>query len=577
MPSRLAPHSLSLTEIRSDAANRTLVVLTLFAVPALILSLSRVFVHGLHPQMFAHVGLFLALAAVTVRRRHLTLSVRAGFITMLLFAAGVVALMMYGVGSGAIMFFVSACIFAGCFFPVRVAVWSMVLACALILTIFTARLAGVIPEIISPLAYARDPLTWISACAALLFCCAGPIFALSAIAQGLEAERKRADDAAQARSQFLARMSHELRAPLTSVIGMTELLQGGSNLSPEQTTMTARILKAARHLLELLNDVLDFSKVEAGRIVLEYVPFRLADLVTETVELHAGAAAEKGIQLVTNTPHSYLDAVIGDRFRLGQVLSNLVSNAIKFTERGTVTIDVTQILRDDGLTFTTFSVSDTGIGISKEQLAKLFQPFVQADSSTSRKYGGSGLGLVISESLVNAMRGEISVASTVGKGSTFTFSVPLTPDAAIHVGAAAPAAAPTRKLGAPIINIARGLRILLADDDAMVHTLLKAVLEDADATVVSARNGQEAVEAAANATFDVILVDMHMPVMDGPEAIKAIRGSTGPSQNAPIIALTGDILTESKQAFIAAGANTVAAKPIVWPQLEAEINKLAVR
>ncbi len=569
--------SLSLAEIQSDACNQTLVAFFAVGTLASFLSIGRAFQTGWEWQMTAHLLQYSAMLFVMLRRHHLSLNIRAGFLSLLLFTIGVTSVVRFGVGSGAVIFFVAGCIFAGCFFSLRATFVVMGLGCLCLITVYTLRANGIIPQSINPRVFANDMSTWLLACLALIVASSGPIFALSAISRGLEAERKRADDAANARSQFLARMSHELRAPMTTVIGMGDLLQS-TQLTPEQTTMTSRLLKAARNLLSLLNDVLDFSKVDAGRIIIETAPFSLAKVIGETTEMYASAAAERSLSLITRLPTTYKDNMLGDSFRLAQVLSNLISNAVKFTEHGTVSVDVTQIPRDDGLIFTTFSISDTGIGITPSALALLFQPFVQADSSTTRKYGGSGLGLVISQSLVQAMGGEITVASTPNKGATFTFTLPLQPvqtkaDDAKPVVTTAVAPTPSSSRSTSLLSIPPHLRILLADDDPMVHTLIKAVLEDAQAQITSVKNGAEAVSAVtANPAFDLILIDMHMPEMDGIAATRHIRSMERAAQT-PIIALTADIISNGKKDVLAAGAIAVVSKPIMWAQLQTEINR----
>lgn len=571
--------SLTLAEIQSGACNKTLVAFTLVGSLALALSLARGITQGWDWVLGVHIGMFICLLGVTLARSHLSLTLRAGFLSGLLFSIGLVSVIRYGVGSGAIVFFVSGCIFAGCFFSLRVTFRVIGLGCVCILWVFTARKFGWIPENYNPRVYMQDTYTWLLACVALVVSASGPIFALTAVSHALDAERQRADDAANARSQFMARMSHELRAPMTTVIGMAELLEG-TRLTQDQSTMTSRLLRAARGLLGLLNDVLDFSKIDAGRIEIECVPFRISALIAETREMFSAAAAARGLQIVTRLPSTYSDAVLGDRYRLGQVLSNLLGNALKFTEHGMVTVEIQQVPDTNGKAHTTFKISDTGIGISSEQLARLFQPFVQADSSTTRKYGGSGLGLVISQSLVQAMGGEIEVASTLGKGSTFTFTLPLVPctaDVILPPSAAVSTqstdSAPRR--AAPLLSLPAALRILLADDDPMVHTLIKAVLDDSPQDqrpiITSVNNGAEAVDAVRAAPFDLILIDMHMPVMNGITATRQIRNLEN-AKTTPLIALTADIISDGKKAVLAAGANAVVSKPIVWAQLQAEIN-----
>lgn len=560
--------SLSLSEIRSEACNKTLVAYSIVAFPALFISLTRAFEQGWQPVMYIQVLLIIGLAIVTVRRHHLSLNIRAGFLTAVLFALGLAGMLTYGLGTGAMMFFISSSIFAACFFAQGIGFILVGIASAAVLAVFLARSFGLLPNAIDPIVYSTDITSWISACAALLFCASGPIFALTAVNRALDAERTRADAAANARSQFLARMSHELRTPMTGVIGMAELLQS-TPLTREQGSMITRLLRAAQNLLGLLNDVLDFAKVDAGRIVIESAPFRISDVVGEITDLFSLAAAERKLTIRTHLPDHYADAVIGDRFRLGQVLSNLVSNALKFTSTGHVDIHVSQATQADGQLQTTFAITDTGIGISPEELTRLFQPFVQADSSTTRKYGGSGLGLVISQSLVQAMGGEIHVKSVTDQGSTFTVTLPLKVDPAntpLPEPIVAPRATP------PLMDAAQPLRILLAEDDALVSSLIVAVLKGTGAEITAVADGAQAVQAAQHGSFDIIIVDMHMPVMDGIEATRQIRAQE--TNRTPLIALTADVLRHSKDAFLAAGADTVVPKPISWRQLDAEIKRL---
>ncbi|MBL8628760.1 MAG: response regulator [Rhodospirillaceae bacterium] len=454
------------------------------------------------------------------------------------------------------------------------------------MALWTGHALDLVPEVVDPNIYKYNVTSWLGAAATVIFSACGAMYALSAVTRALETERQRADEAANARATFLARMSHELRTPMTGVIGMAELLEG-TKLTTEQTNMTSRLLRAARGLLQLLNDVLDFSKIEAGRILVENAAFRISDTINEIYGLFSTTAQQNSINLSTGFPHVYSDAVIGDRHKIGQVLLNLVGNALKFTPRGSVSIQVIQAVNGEGLPLTTFSVTDTGIGISSEELARLFQPFVQADSSTTRKYGGSGLGLVISQSLVQAMGGELTVVSTPGRGSTFSFTLPLVPDRTVpakslpaHHMTAVPALAPVASnapgadppaASQPLLRITPGLRILLVDDDPMVHALMKIVLEDAKAEVTSADNGAKAVDAVKRGAFDLILIDMHMPVMDGIAATRSIRAVES-AKSTPVIALTADIISSGKTEVLTAGANAVVSKPIVWPQLQAEIN-----
>ncbi len=565
----------SLGEIRSEACNKTLVAFTVISAPLLLISLSRAFEQGWRPLLTAHTLLYVLMIGMTVFRNRLPISLRGGFLVGLLFVLGVSGMLTYGFNMGSTTYFVTGCLFAAAFFSIRASIVALILSSVVIMLFWAGHVYGVLPDVVDPNTYKYNFTSWLGIAATVVLCACGAMFALYTVTQALEAERARADAAANARGEFLARMSHELRTPMTTVIGMAELMQSTA-LSPDQSTMNARLLKAAHNLLELVNDVLDFSKADAGRLVVENASFSISEVVNEVIDLFATTATQRDISLTTHFPTQYVDGVFGDSFKLGQVLSNLIGNAVKFTEHGSVSVDVTQHSGPDNIARTTFTVTDSGIGISAEELTRLFQPFVQADSSTTRKYGGSGLGLVISKNLVQAMGGELTVQSTPGQGSTFSFTLPLQPD---HAAATKPMTSPTKvqmtpetpRATQPLMTIQPGLRILLADDDPLVHTLIKIVLEDSKAIVTSVDNGAKAVTAMYAGKFDLVLIDMHMPEMNGIDATRGIRES---NTNTPIIALTADIISDGKKEVLAAGANAVVSKPIDWRQLQNEINRL---
>ena len=386
------------------------------------------------------------------------------------------------------------------------------------------------------------------------------------LAQNLETERARAEQSNLAKSQFLAMMSHELRTPLTGVLGMADLLLL-SNQSEDQERVTKLLARSARILLDLLNDVLDFSKIEAGQLEVEHIPFSVASVLTEVSELYASMLDDKGLRFEVEIAPQVTDAVIGDPKRLRQVLSNLVSNATKFTHKGRIKVSVDMETRAGGVLRLEFTVSDTGIGISAADAAKLFRPFVQADLSTSRQYGGSGLGLAICKRLVNAMGGDIALDSTPNRGSTFRFDIVveaagslLHPEVLREVEAA----------GVP----ARTLQILMAEDNDTTRYLLSAMLGRLGHRIVAVADGRQAVDACMHTTFEIILMDMQMPVMDGADATRLIRQLPGPISTVPIVALTADAIPKHRAGFLAAGANAVVVKPVVWRELGEVIDQL---
>lgn len=391
---------------------------------------------------------------------------------------------------------------------------------------------------------------------------------LTILAQNLEMERERAESANVAKSQFLAMMSHELRTPMTGVMGMADLLLL-SKLTQEQEDLTKLLKRSARVLLDILNDVLDFSKIEAGQLEIESIPLSISEIITDVLNLFAPVASEKGVVLDSKTPANYWDNVKGDPKRLRQVLSNLVGNAVKFTHKGRITITFEQISEEGDDVMLRFSVSDTGIGIAKGEAARLFQPFVQADVSTSRKYGGTGLGLAISRRLVEAMGGEIAVDSEIGKGSTFSFTVQATIDrVAAKSGKRAVALGPGAS-GQQVVP----RRILLAEDNETSRYLISAMLSRSGHSVDTVDDGAQAVRAAASKVYDIILMDMQMPVMDGAEATREIRKSGMAHAQIPIIALTADVVVAHRSAYYAAGINAIVGKPVNWAELAEEMDR----
>ena len=345
-------------------------------------------------------------------------------------------------------------------------------------------------------------------------------------AEALGEARRQAEAANAAKSAFLAMVGHELRTPLNGVMGMTRALQG-TTLDPRQQQHVETILRSGDGLLTILNDLLDLSKIEAGRMDLEIEAFDLRQMGAQALELWTEAADVKGVTLVCHADPDLPAAVLGDPTRVRQILLNLVSNALKFTDAGEVRIGLALTPGDDG--GVAITVADTGIGMTEEQLEMLFHRFAQAEASTARRFGGTGLGLAICRELAGRMGGEIGVESRPGVGSTFRVILPL------------PAAPRPEAPGAAIRAAAPGVRVLVADDNLVNQLVARAVLEAAGAVVETANDGADALDKLRRGAFDLVLMDVHMPRMDGPEAVRRIRAGEAGRSDLPIIALTGDV------------------------------------
>ena len=370
--------------------------------------------------------------------------------------------------------------------------------------------------------------------------------------------------ASAAKSQFLAQMSHELRTPMNAVIGFAQLLERES-LSENQRELVRQVRDSGNTLLGIISDILDFSKIEAGQMQLDSQCFDLASVLTHVGHLLQKSATDKGIALTVKPPAETLGGLVGDRLRLEQILLNLAGNAVKFTEQGRVDVEVRMLAESDESMRLRFEVRDTGIGIADEALRRLFQPFAQADTSISRRFGGTGLGLVISRRLVNAMGGELQVSSEPGRGSLFWFELSFPRvQATVRDMEASPVA---EKVSTATQRLA-GFKVLAVDDSPINRMVVERALKAEGAHVTLAANGQEALDRlrAQPAQFDVVLMDIQMPVMDGLTATRAIRTELGLT-SLPVIALSAGVLAEEQQQALDAGVNDFLAKPMNLEQM----------
>lgn len=379
--------------------------------------------------------------------------------------------------------------------------------------------------------------------------------------------KARAEEASRTKSMFLANMSHEIRTPLNGVLGMAEVLDSALT-DPEHRRMIGTIRRSGETLLNILNDILDMSKIEAGKMELENVPFNPSDVAERVEDLHRLKAEEKGLDFEVLFSTGAELRRVGDPFRVQQILHNLVSNAIKFTDRGEVTVEVSG-RRDTPLML---EVRDTGIGMSPHEIERLHEEFQQADSSVTRRFGGTGLGMAITRSLVLRMGGEISVSSAPGKGTTVRVSLPLAvTDAPVKVTKTDPVAAEDARLD--------GVRVLAADDNGTNRSVLEMMLTRAGAKVTTVADGLQAVDAWAPGRFDVVLLDIAMPVMDGKGALEAIRAkeSAAGVDHLPMIAVTANAMSHQIVEYLIWGFDSCVSKPLTMNDVIKAIRSLLPR
>ena len=374
-----------------------------------------------------------------------------------------------------------------------------------------------------------------------------------------------AESASRSKSEFLANMSHEIRTPLNSILGFTELLRRGVGLSEEDRGHLDTIRSSGRHLLTLINDILDLSKIEAGRMEFEQIRCSPHQIICDVLSAMHVPAQERGHSLECHWASGVPETILTDPARLRQVLTNLIGNAIKFTERGRVKV-VATVMPDSPEPRFVIEVHDTGIGIPADRVEAIFSPFEQADNSITRRFGGTGLGLAISRRIVDSLGGTLTVESAPGRGSVFRVTLATGPLENVRILDSPPAEA---LKSASASNSTRSIslnsaRILLVEDGESNRQLIRLVLQQAGAEVAVAENGREGLEAANNGTFDLIMMDMQMPVLDGYTATQRLRER---GCHLPIIALTAHAMRGDKEKCLAAGCTDYLSKPIDMDEL----------
>ncbi len=361
-----------------------------------------------------------------------------------------------------------------------------------------------------------------------------------------------ATQASRAKSAFIANMSHEIRTPLGAMLGFADLILDEKNLTKDQVRNVSTIIRNGQQLLRIVDEVLDISKVESSHIEIENIPFSLTKLIEEVTSLFSMKAIEKGLKLSVSISSNVPEHIISDPTRLRQILINIIGNAIKFTHTGSVTVEVTMKTESE----IEFLVTDTGIGLSEEQASGLFQPFSQADSSMTRRYGGTGLGLFLSRKLANLLHGDVTLKTTsLGSGSAFLITIKAQVKSAETTSKASKLKSSENKISEPLVKS----RVLVVDDSEDNRYLVQILLSKAGLTVDAAESAREGIEKALSSSYDVILMDIQMPDMDGFEALKVLRSK---NYTRPIIALTAHAMKGHREKFLADGFDDYLCKPI---------------